>query len=182
MAGTTSLRLRQRKLLKVFMSVTCSAALTFTVAGENQPGNSSSTPPLRHKALVILVRCQFSRLSKILPHFCSGLFFSLHCGLGVRSEPAEVFDGAQTSGASIYAAHSSVNIPICMFGCPRKATKKWNAAVPKISNSIYGFWPVPSLKAELERCLSTLRRKLSSCLEKRRPGLFISPSCAVSPL
>lgn len=109
-------------------------------------------------------------------------FFSLHCGLGVRSEPAEVFDGAQTSGASIYAAHSSVNIPICMFGCPRKATKKWNAAVPKISNSIYGFWPVPSLKAELERCLSTLRRKLSSCLEKRRPGLFISPSCAVSPL
>lgn len=42
-------------------------------------------------------------------------------------EPAEVFDGAQATGTSISAAHSSGNIPICMFGRPRKATKKWNA-------------------------------------------------------
>lgn len=46
----------------------------------------------------------------------------------------------------------------------------------KISkNSIYEFRPVPYLKVALERCLSMLRRELSSCLYKRRPGLFISP-------
>lgn len=60
-----------------------------------------------------------------------------------------------------------------MFGRPQKATKKWNAR--NIELEFMDSGPVPGLKAVLERRLSTLRRELSSCLEKRRPRLFISP-------
>lgn len=154
---------------------------------ENQPGEPAWKSRLlfgrfvasRHKALVKLVWCQFSRLSKVVAGVCSGPFFASSVASESVWNLLKCLMALRRRGPPFLLL---ILLEIFQSACSGALGRPQRNGMPKISNSIYGFRPVPRLKAALERCLSTQRRGLSSCLERQRPGLFKSPSCAVSPL